>query len=217
MIHIPPAHGVTAEDLVQSGYFALLEAVKTYDPEKSGGFLTWLSYYLRKEFARTGGYEKRRRDPLDSALSLDAPISDEDDETYLETVEDRRDDYADAEEKIYTEQLHNALEGALSSLPAAQADTLRSRYWEGKELRYIAQEIGVSTQAVEERERQALRAIRRSSHARDLYKYLDDQTDFYRKISVDRCRTEHTSSVEEIVLWRESMLEQWEKGNREQQ
>ena len=214
MLHIPPERGVTKEDLVQSGYFALLEAVKTFAPEK-GGFLTVLSYALKDEFAATGGYRTTRRDPLDSALSLDAPRSDDsEDETYLDTIPDRRDDYADAEERIFTELLHDALETALSKLPDTQAEVIRAKYWQGKNHQQIAGELGLPHQSVADREKRGMQGIRRSSSAGDLYKFIDDQTDFYRRVSTDRCRTEHTSAVEEIVLWREAMLRRIQRKGR---
>ena len=50
MRSIPPEHGVEVDDLAQSGYFALLEAVATFDREK-GTFLCWLEKYLKTEFA----------------------------------------------------------------------------------------------------------------------------------------------------------------------
>ena len=55
MRSIPPEHGVEVDDLAQSGYFALLEAVATFDREK-GTFLCWLEKYLKTEFAVAGGY-----------------------------------------------------------------------------------------------------------------------------------------------------------------
>lgn len=206
MLHIPPERGVTKEDLVQSGYFALLEAVKTFAPEKGGGFLTVLAYALKDVFAATGGYRTTRRDPLDSALSLDAPLSDDGEgETYLDTIPDRRDDYADAEGRIFTEQLHDALETALSKLPDTQAEVIRAKYWRGKNHQQIAGELGLSPQGVADREKRGLQGVRSSSFAGDLYKFIDNQTNFYRRVSTDRCRTEHTSAVEEIVLWRDKL------------
>jgi RNA polymerase sporulation-specific sigma factor len=63
------------EDLLQSGYFAMLEAVKYYRPEKGYKYLTYLSYTLKKSFRKVAGIESSRRDTAKFAYSLDAPVS----------------------------------------------------------------------------------------------------------------------------------------------
>lgn len=50
--------GVEFDDLYQSGYPALVEAVETYDPA-AGAFSTWFMYYLQKAFAVVTGYLSR--------------------------------------------------------------------------------------------------------------------------------------------------------------
>ena len=104
-VYISPGAGYTLEDLEQSGYLALAPAVETYDPER-GAFLTWLSYYLKKEFAAAGGARGTKKRPLNVAVSLDAPLSldDVDDGTLHDIVASKRADggdaYTDAEDAI---------------------------------------------------------------------------------------------------------------------
>ena len=45
----------TAEDLTQAGFFAMLDAVKIFEPERSAKFLTVLSYTLKKRFNEENG------------------------------------------------------------------------------------------------------------------------------------------------------------------
>lgn len=66
------------EDLVQEGYFAMLEAVKSYDDEK-GAFTTYLSYYLKNSFKAvifSGRGQRKEKDPLNNTMSIDSPIDD---------------------------------------------------------------------------------------------------------------------------------------------
>lgn len=208
---ISPTCGVTAEDLYQTGYLALLRALKNYDPEK-GAFLSWLGYALRTEFAIAAGYHTTRRDPLNDAKSLDAPLPGGDDTgeyTLLSTLPDSVDAYAEIDQAIYVEQLHRALDGVLDTLPAAQADTIRARYWEGMSYTAIGAAAGVSGHAIMQREKTGLQTIRRTSRRNQLSDFIDENTNFYRRVGVDRCRTEHTSSVEELVLWRDKLRRKW--------
>ena len=62
------------DDLTQAGYIALCEAVKGYEKER-GGFLGFLLFYLKTEFAKVAGCrtEAQMKEPLNCAVSLDAP------------------------------------------------------------------------------------------------------------------------------------------------
>ena len=72
--------GVEFEDLYQTGYIALTEAVKTYNP-KGMSFAAWLVLYLKSAFAAATGYRTTtgQNEPLNNALSLDMPPNDETD------------------------------------------------------------------------------------------------------------------------------------------
>lgn len=70
--------GVTIADLEQTAFLALLDALEGWRAE-AGQFLTWYGFHLKAAF--TEATEQRRQrdrlDPLNSALSLEAPIGDE--------------------------------------------------------------------------------------------------------------------------------------------
>lgn len=207
---LSPGYGVTVEDLTQSGYLALVAAVEKYEPER-GVFLPWLDLHLRSGFAAAGGYRTTRRDPLNEARSLDGPLSSADGEsetTFVDTLPDERDDYADADERIYNEQLHTALDRALDTLPDTQADVLRERYWSGAGLRTIAENHGISIEAVRQRERAGLSRLRTSSTRRSLEAFLDENTNFYTGTGAATF-VRSGSAVENSVLRREELTRRW--------
>lgn len=215
---LSPGYGVTVEDLTQSGYLALVAAVEKYDPEK-GVFLSWLDLHLRSEFAAAGGYRTTHRDPLNDAQSLDGalPSAEGDSETtFVDTLPDERDDYADADERIYNEQLHTALDQALDTLPHAQADVLRERYWGGAGLRTIAENHGISIEAVRQRERAGLSRLRTSSTRRGLEAFLDENTNFYLSTGVSAFQR-RGSAVENTVLRREDLAHRWRRKTERQE
>ena len=71
------------------------------------------------------------RDPIHSARSLDTPIDAEDPEgpTLGDYLPSSYDVAAEAEERVYNEQLHEALEKLLSRLAPDAAELIRQSYF----------------------------------------------------------------------------------------
>ena len=152
--------GLSFEDLVQEGYFAVDYAAKHYSAEQ-GNFTTYLSYALLKqirtatcgEHTRVVATENGRRvavsaNPLNECSSLDVRLdeSDEGSSTKGETIEDPAavQAFQQAEDDIYTEELHTALETAMTQhLTEREATVLRRRYYDGQTLQAIGKELGV--------------------------------------------------------------------------
>lgn len=67
---------------------------------------------------------------MDFATGLDAPIPGTDDLTAADTVRDpdAAAAFDEAEQRIWLEQLHEALERALDQIPGEQSDILRRRF-----------------------------------------------------------------------------------------
>lgn len=155
------------EDLKQTGFFGLLEAITRFDPSKETRFLTYLEWWLRHVFdvAVLGPvryyYKKHHR--LPTITSLDTQV-DEDGTTLYDLTEDPRGLQAihDVERRIYNEQLHNALEAILGRINEHYADVIRRIYFAGeqdenlKKLQYKAEV-----------------ALRRCVDKRELQQFLD--------------------------------------------
>lgn len=167
------ARGVTVDDLINSGYIALTEAVETFRPE--GAFTTWFTLYLKNAFLEAYGLRSHKNDPLHGAVSLDAPLQIDEDLTLGDSVADP---YGEAallaqEDKLFQVQLHEALEETLSTLPEDQSEVLRLHYYDSLSFAEIAQCVGVYPQTVKQRESKALRTIRRSPKAQQLTSFID--------------------------------------------
>lgn len=206
--------GIEVDDLIQSGYIALVNAVRKYDPEQ-GSFTNYLTYDLLNQFQElTGRTKKQRSDLLNHALSLDAPLdeSDPDGRTLYDSVADEFSDnsnFAEAvDDRIYTEQLRKALDAALDDLPEPEAEAIRGVYYKGETLMELAEQNDISYQAIKTRHDKGLRDIRKSSHIRNLQRFLDLETNFYKSISVYRFSSTHTSATEWLVLDRDRRLKE---------
>lgn len=175
---IAEAAGITLEDIDQEGYFAIKEAAEYHDPSQ-GSFLTALRFMVLKRIRQStcsgsGTYittEDGRRvrvpaDSLNRAISLDASVDEEDDGGT--TLGDLQADPAaaaemqEAEERIYQEQLHEALEEALGKLSERERLVVQGRYFEGKTLKQLASDHGVNCERIRQLERKALVRLRRN-------------------------------------------------------
>jgi RNA polymerase sigma factor (sigma-70 family) len=202
-------NSVELDDLMQSGYLGLVEAVERYDLSGDAKFTTMLNMTLKKAFADATGYrtERTKREPLHCADSLDRPAgSGEDDQPIGELVVDRRDGIAEVEGRIYREQLHEALEAALSDLPADQERVLRLRYYQGKGYKEVEEELCLSPHKCRSLEFSGLSTLRQGQgKAARLYEFMEDRTNYFARANVER----QESAVEKIVLRREYLRERF--------
>ena len=174
--------GVEFEDLYQSGYLAMVSAVNTYEPTAGCAFSSWFMYHLKNAFAEATGYrtQKGRCEPLNNYLSLDTPLTDDaDSDDLMDVVADPSGQRGleSAEEAMYMEQLHEALETALAEIPEKYADVLRLRHYQDMTLTEVGNLKGVGYERIRQMENRAIRHLRKPSIACNLRPFLD--FDFY--------------------------------------
>lgn len=208
------AHGMTAEDFEQEGYFAIQYAAEHYDPEKGFAFSTWLTYAMKRQIqqALTNGHRrtlecedgKRRTvsaNPLNYCESTDAPIAKGDESA--STLGDMLPDPAAAkemqgvEDKLYHEQMHNDVETALQKLPPAEVEVLRHRFYENKTLQETAESTGETISTVRAIEGRALHHLRLD---KSLRRWHDDFITARSWRNPGFSAWEHSGSIEERTI-----------------
>lgn len=201
-------HGAEIGDLVNSGYFAVLAAVKTYEPGQSK-FSSWLLQYLQTAFAEATGYrtEKQRSDPLRYALSMDMPLEDEGGDTLGDLQADPAATipFENVDAEIFRGQLRNALDEAISNLPDIQALVIRRHYWDQQTLEEIGEAIDKSTERVRQLEEKAIRAMRKQPCSHHLEAFVDRWTPYYLHVGPIEFQRTHSSATERLVLLRERL------------
>ena len=115
---------------------------------------------------------EEKRDLLGQCLSLDEPIS-EADGTGLrgDFIPDTNDAYEDAEDQLYTEQLHDALDECLATLEPEQAEAVRCRYYCGLNLKDTGARMGITPEQARSLENKGLRKLRNPQNVRRLEQY----------------------------------------------
>lgn len=224
------AHGLTADDFEQEGFFAVQYAAEHYDPGKGFAFSTWLAYAMQRQIdlALTGGHRRTvtdadgkqhtvSADPLNHCASLDVPLDDED--GGAATLGDLQPDQAaagellDVEERLYQEQLHAALEEALYKLTEREQAVIRGNFYAGKSVRQISEEQGLTIGQANTAKANAFRKLRRNPR---LLRWHDQVLTSHAWHSTSFTAWAHGGSVEErAVEYLESRLERMDSPSGE--
>lgn len=108
--------------------------------------------------------------------SLDKPTETGDSagNTLAELLPDRRNNIAEAECRLYHEQLARDLWECVDSLPEKQPDILRARYQQGLTVAAAGQQTGISKEEARKQENRALRALSYGTYRRRLSPYFDE-------------------------------------------
>lgn len=160
---------IELDELIDAGYFAVLEACERFNPYR-GGFLTILGgYTLKKAFSEVLGYylPRQRHDALVQAISLDAPVGDEEDSSLHDLIGGIDDNIEQCIESVYTQELHGALDEVLDSLPEKERQAIVMRYYFGIKYSDQARAKGVSKQQIAENANAGLWKIRTNQRAMD--------------------------------------------------
>lgn len=207
------AHGLTADDFEQEGFFAVQYAAQTYDPAQ-GAFTTWLTAAMQRQIQRTltnghartvtgedGRQHTTSADLLNHCTSLDVPLDDEDGGSA--TLGDLQEDAAAAaeldavEDELFQEQLHSALEEALAKLTDREADVLRRRYYQQQPLREVGEAYGVTWNRAQQVEKAAMRKLCRNPK---LCRFHDEVIQYHAYRGTGFGSWQHSGSVEEHLV-----------------
>lgn len=226
---VADAHGLTVDDFEQEGYFAVQYAAEHYDPAK-GSFSVWLWQAMQRQIQHTltGGHRRNiispdgkahtiSADPLNHCTSLDVPLDTEDEGAAtmgdLQADPDAAGEMQDVEERIYTEELHSALEEALSKLTEREERVIRGQYYQDKSVRQICQETGLTRGQAANARNAAFVKLRRNPR---LLRWHDEviQTHAWRGTGFEAWAAD--GSVEErVVEHLENLLECLDSPGRE--
>ena len=207
--------GVERDDCRQVCWFAFLDAIKAYNakPGTELKFSAFIKFHVRRRVYELLGYRTSKREPLNGAVSLDAPHPGNEDEniTIGDTIADPSAE-APFEDIDCSDTAAELLE-RVSVLPPKQAAAVRGRFWQDKTLTEVGAEIGLTPKQIHNQYRAAIGKLRRNKRLQEI------RDDYYANTTL----TKHTgfrffkengmSSVEWHLLKLEERLERTKGGD----
>jgi RNA polymerase sigma factor (sigma-70 family) len=147
------------EDLVSWGMIGLVQAARAWDPERGGSFSTVACQAIDWMIVR-GVRRERKPEQAAATVSLDELMAGDEAPGQPERFVDRIVDEQDVEGELLDGATRAAVRGAVEKLAPLERRLIERRFYEEVPLAQLAEELGVSRQAVSLRQRIALRRLR---------------------------------------------------------
>lgn len=141
--------GADGEDVVQEGMIGLFRAIKSYNQEKDTAFHTFAEMCINRQILTAIRQASRRKhSPLNTSISLNKPLSEEDqDGTLEETL--RSDSDSDPEAQLMLKDVAELIIGNEGKIFSPFEQQVWDEYRQGKDYRQIAETLGKSVKAVD--------------------------------------------------------------------
>ena len=156
--------GADHEDIVQEGMIGLYKAIRDYRAEKLSSFRAFAELCVTRQIITAIKTATRQKHiPLNSYISLNKPIYEEDsDRTLLDVITEEG--MSNPEEMIIDREDLSMIEGKIGQMLSDLEKDVLVRYMEGKSYVEIAEEMGRHVKSIDN----ALQRIKRK-----LMKYLE--------------------------------------------
>lgn len=121
--------GATMDDLEQTAFLALLAALPGWDAQKCT-FLHWYTFYLKSAYRSICGLrtERDRRDPLNTAISFEEPVTGAGGEDEALTIGSLIED-PKAAMRFEVYGMSDAIQAALATLPEDEHAAIIAEFW----------------------------------------------------------------------------------------
>ena len=194
---------VSEEDLVQTGFLALVRAEETFDRAGGRSWAGWAAWHIRKAYDKALCLRAGTRIQAHSgADTLDRPLDAGDGErvTALDLLAD--DSLPDADAALMLDELRRGVRAAVDRLEDdGQRRAVKLCRLENRSYREAADAMGVSPGQARRLSMQGCRRLARDWRLRRLTD-LDDRTRFHAHKGVAAFNRDWTSVTEGAALWR---------------
>ena len=163
------SHGYELSDFTHECYPAFLQAIKSYTAESGYSFLAFLRYPIMQVRERLL-YRRRIPNPLDGAVSLNVPTSDDTDAAeLLDFIEDSD---PTPEQRAEKRTLSATINTAIERLAEKETVIIRSYFYDNETLAETAKRLHISRQRAAQIKDHALKKLRNDPDIIQLYDML---------------------------------------------
>lgn len=156
------------EDLTQCGYFAMLKAIKSFNPEKGFKFTSYLNFHYRNCIYDMIGSRKSRTELIPPAISLNATLNSDSDTEFMTMVNEAAS--GDVSDNLEQEELSRIVAAAVDKLHGKQPAIIKGLYFEDKTLAQLAEELNIyNAERVRQIKIRAFERLRAMPELRELY------------------------------------------------
>ena len=161
--------GGDKEDLIQEGMIGMYKAIRDFRSDKLSSFRAFAELCITRQIITAIKTATRQKHiPLNSYVSLNKPIYDEDsDRTLLDVITGNK--VTDPEELIISREEFTEIETKMGELLSSLEWKVLMYYLEGKSYQEIAEDLGRHVKSIDN----ALQRVKRK-----LEKYLSDREDY---------------------------------------
>ena len=161
--------GGDKEDLIQEGMIGMYKAIRDFRSDKLSSFRAFAELCITRQIITAIKTATRQKHiPLNSYVSLNKPIYDEDsDRTLLDVITGNK--VTDPEELIISREEFTEIETKMGELLSSLEWKVLMYYLEGKSYQEIAEDLGRHVKSIDN----ALQRVKRN-----LEKYLADREDY---------------------------------------
>lgn len=133
--------GAEREDIVQEGMIGLYKAIRDYNIEKPASFKAFAELCVTRQMITAVKTATRQKHiPLNSYVSLDKPIYDEESErTLLDVVGESRS--SDPEQLVISREEYDAIEEKLSKVLSRLERNVLDQYLDGRSYQEISEDL----------------------------------------------------------------------------
>lgn len=160
--------GADREDIIQEGMIGLFKAIRDFRGDKLSSFRAFAELCITRQIITAIKTATRQKHiPLNSYISLNKPIYDEDsDRSLMDTIIE--DKISDPEEMMIKKEKHTQIEGKMGEVLSELELEVLSSYLEGKSYQEIAKDLDKHVKSIDN----ALQRVKRK-----LEKHLEDEND----------------------------------------
>lgn len=141
--------GADHEDIVQEGMIGLFKAFRDFKPDKLSSFRAFAELCITRQIITAIKTATRQKHiPLNSYVSLNKPIYDEEsDRTLLDVITERR--ATNPEDLLIGQEELNSIEGKIGEVLSDLEWEVLTSYLEGKSYQEIAEELGRHVKSID--------------------------------------------------------------------